>query len=89
MSNGQADAIVTDTPDAVVMATFGQIEDGVVIGQIEGTEDELGLGVTLAKDSELTPYVTDAMNALIADGTLDKLTETWLAEYTTDVPVLV
>ena len=89
VSNGQADAIVTDTPDAVVMASFGQIDNGVVVGQIEGTEDEFGLGVTLAKDSELTPYVTDAMNALIDDGTLEKLTDAWLAEYTTDIPVLV
>lgn len=88
VSNGQADAIVTDTPDAVVMANFGQIENGVVVGQIPGTEDEFGLGVTLAKDSELTPLVTDAMNALIDNGTIDELTKKWLAEYTTDIPVL-
>lgn len=89
VSNGQVDAIVTDTPDAVVMASYGQIDNGVVVGQIAGTEDEFGLGVTLAKDSEITPYVTDAMNALIEDGTLEKLTDMWLAEYTTDIPVLV
>lgn len=89
VSNGQVDAIVTDTPDAVVMASFGQIEDGLVVGQIANTEDEFGLGATLAKDSALTPFVTEAMNALIEDGTVDKLTKKWLAEYTTDIPVLL
>ena len=62
--------------------------NGVVVGQIPGTEDEYGLGITLAKGSALTPYVTDAMNALINDGTVQELQDKWLAEYTTDVPTL-
>lgn len=89
---GQADAIVTDTPTAVYMAgEFAedeQIKNAVVVGQIPGTEDEYGLGLTLAKDSALTPLVTDAMNALVDDGTIDTLISTWLAEYTTDIPML-
>ena len=56
--------------------------------QIPGTEDEYGLGITLAKDSPLTPFVTDAMNALIDDGTVQELQDKWLAEYTTDIPTL-
>ena len=88
VANGQVDAIVTDTPDAVVMAEFGQIENGVVVGQIAGTEDEFGLGITLAKDSPLTKGVSDAVQALLDDGTIDKLVQEWMAVYTTDIPTL-
>jgi len=88
VTSGQCDALVTDTPQAVYMVESSQIENGVVVGQIPGTEDEYGLGITLAKGSALTPYVTDAMNALINDGTVQELQDKWLAEYTTDVPTL-
>lgn len=88
VTSGQCDALVTDTPQAVYMVQSSQIESGVVAGQIPGTEDEYGLGITLAKDSPLTPFVTDAMNALIDDGTVQELQDKWLAEYTTDIPTL-
>jgi polar amino acid transport system substrate-binding protein len=85
---GQADALVTDTPQAVYMVQSKQIKKGLVVGQIPGTEDPEGLGITLAKNSQLTKYVTKAMNALIKDGTVKKLQDKWLAEYTTDIPTL-
>ncbi|MBR3159818.1 MAG: amino acid ABC transporter substrate-binding protein [Atopobiaceae bacterium] len=88
VSNGQADAIVTDTTDIVYMTSSDQIKDGVVVGQIPGSEDPDGLGITLAKDSPLTPFVTDILTDLIDDGTVDVLIETWLAEYTSDIPFL-
>lgn len=85
---GQADAIVTDTTEIVYMVESEQVKDGVVVGQIPGSEDPYGLGITLAKDSPLTPYVTDAMNAIIADGTVQGLIDQWLKAYTTDIPML-
>lgn len=88
VSAGQADALVTDTPQAVYMVQSEQVSDGVVVGQIPGTEDEYGLGICLPKDSKLTPAVTDAMNELIDDGTVKSLQDEWLAEYTTDIPTL-
>lgn len=88
VDNGQADALVTDTPQCVYMVQSEQITDGVVVGQIPGTEDPDGLGITLVKDSPLTPFVTDAMNAILDDGTVDGLIEQWLASYTTDIPTL-
>lgn len=88
VSAGQCDAFVTDTPQSVYIVESEQIEDGVVVGQIPGTEDEYGLGICLPKDSELTAYVTDALNALIDDGTLQDLQDEWLAAYTTDIPTL-
>lgn len=87
VSGGQSDAIVTDTPDAYVMANYGQIENGIALCQIPGTEDKYGLGATLAKDSALTPLVAQAMNSLIDDGTIDKLASKWLAGYV-DIPKL-
>ena len=54
VSNGQADGLVTDTPQAVYMAESEQVEGGIVVGQIPNSSDA-GLGITLAKDSPLTP----------------------------------
>ena len=88
VTSGQCDALVTDTPQAVYMVQSKQIDDGVVVGQIPGTEDKEGLGITLAKNSPLTKYVKKAMDALIKDGTVKKLQDKWLAEYTTDIPTL-
>ena len=85
---GQADGIVTDTTEIVYMVESEQVANGVVVGQIPGSEDKYGLGITLAKDSPLTPYVTDAMYTLLEDGTVDGLVEKWLAAYTTDIPML-
>ena len=84
----QIDALVMDTPAAVNVATSGQVTDGKVVGQIPDTEDPQGMGIVLPKDSALTDKVTKAINEMIEDGTLQKLQEKWLAEYTTDVPTL-
>lgn len=88
VDNGQADALVTDTPQCVYMVESEQLANGTVVGQIPGTEDPEGLGVTLAKDSALTPFVTDAMNAILDDGTVQGLIDTWLKAYTSDIPTL-
>ena len=88
VDNGQADVLVTDTPQSVYMVESEQLADGVVVGQIPGTEDPDGLGITLAKDSPLTPFVTEAMNAILDDGTVQGLIDKWLASYTTDIPTL-
>ena len=74
---GQVDAIVLDVPTATYF-----VEGGVVLGQLpaaEGTSDELGIVLPLGSD--LTDDVTAAVDALRADGTLDELQRTWLADY--------
>ena len=88
VDNGQADALVTDTPQCVYMVESEQLSNGTVVGQIPGTEDPDGLGITLAKDSPLTPFVTDAMNAILDDGTVQGLIDQWLKAYTSDIPTL-
>ncbi|TDT65897.1 ABC transporter substrate-binding protein [Frigoribacterium sp. PhB116] len=79
---GQVDAIVLDVPTATYF-----VEGGVVLGQLaaeDGASDELGIVLPLG--SALTGDVTDAVDALRADGTLDQLQQEWLADY--DVPEL-
>ncbi len=68
------------------MVQSGQVADGVVIGRIAGSEDKDGMGIVLPKDSPLTEATTKAVDDLEADGTLQKLQDQWLAEYTSDLP---
>ncbi len=87
LQNGQIDGLVVDLPTAFYM-TGAQLTSGKVVGQLKtagGDAEQLGL--LLAKDSELTPCVTAAVDSLRADGTLDALTEKWLSGADT-APVL-
>ena len=85
----QIDGIILDTPTAVYMADpeMEELDSAVLIGQIPGSEAD-PLAFLLPKDSKLTAAVSEAVDALEADGTLQQLTDTWMADYTTDVPVL-
>jgi polar amino acid transport system substrate-binding protein len=79
LQNGQVDGIVVDLPTAFYM-TSAQLDDGVIVGQLpagSGKPDQLGM--VLAKGSPLTPCVSQAVDALKSDGTLDKLASQWLA----------
>jgi polar amino acid transport system substrate-binding protein len=87
LQNGQVDAIVTDLPTAFFI-TAAELDDGVIVGQLE-TGDESGdqFGLLLEKDSPLTDCVSQAVDALREDGTLDDLEQEWLADVA-DAPVL-
>jgi polar amino acid transport system substrate-binding protein len=79
LQNGQVDGIVVDLPTAFYM-TAAQLDDGVIVGQLpagSGKPDQLGM--VLAKGSPLTPCVSQAVDALRSDGTLEKLASEWLA----------
>ncbi len=86
---GQIDGLILDTPTAVYMADpeMEELDNAVLIGQIEGSEAD-PLAFLLPKDSELTAAVSAAIDELAADGTLQKITDEWMADYTTNVPVL-
>ncbi|HEY6740419.1 MAG TPA: ABC transporter substrate-binding protein [Actinopolymorphaceae bacterium] len=87
LQNGAVDGLVVDLPTAFYM-TSAEIEGSVIIGQVEqstGTPEQLGL--VLDKGSPLTPCVSQAVDALRADGTLEKLAEQWLTDMA-DAPVL-
>ena len=85
----QIDGIILDTPTAVYMADpeMEALDSAVLIGQIPDSEAD-PLAFLLPKDSKLTAAVSEAVDALEADGTLKKLTDEWMAEYTIDVAVL-
>ncbi|MCI1935123.1 MAG: ABC transporter substrate-binding protein [Bifidobacteriaceae bacterium] len=88
LDSGQIDALATSTVECVYMVQSDQVKNGVVLGRINGSEEPDGMGIVLAKDSALTKKVDTAMKSLIKDGTIKKLQDKWLAEYTTDVTVL-
>ncbi|MDQ1138533.1 polar amino acid transport system substrate-binding protein [Microbacterium sp. SORGH_AS 1204] len=76
---GQVDAIVVDLPTAFYLAG-AVLDDGKVVGQLPDSSvggDELAF--VLPKDSALTTPVSEAIDALRADGTLDELQQKWLA----------
>jgi polar amino acid transport system substrate-binding protein len=87
LSNGQIDALAVDLPTALYLAA-AELDGGVVVGQLppSGTAPEQ-FGFVLEKGSPLTSCVTQAVDALRADDTLDTLQEQWLTD-TAGAPVL-
>jgi polar amino acid transport system substrate-binding protein len=78
LKSGQVDALVVDLPTAFYL-TGAELDNGVLIGQLpvaDGISDEWG--AVLTKGSPLTKKVSAAIDKLKADGTLDKITSTWL-----------
>ena len=71
---------MVDLPTAFYLAA-AEIDNGVIVGQLpdsgHGSEQ---FGLLLAKNSPLTACVTQAVDALRADGTLAKLQDQWLAQ---------
>ncbi len=80
LKNGQIDALVTDLPTAFYMSSV-QLPKGKIVGQLPsagGTTEQFGL--VLEKNSPLTTCVSQAVDALRADGTLDSLVDQWLSQ---------
>jgi polar amino acid transport system substrate-binding protein len=78
---GQVDAVLLDTSIVSAQATQsnGELE---VVGQFKTGENYGGI---LPKGSKLLKSVNKALKALIADGTIDTLRNTWLVpEYAVD-----
>ncbi|MER7072129.1 ABC transporter substrate-binding protein [Terrabacter sp. NPDC000476] len=78
LKNKQIDGIVVDVPTAFYM-TAAQLDDGVIVGQLPAAGTPEQFGAVLDKGSALTPCVTKAVDALRADGTLEKLQQQYLA----------
>jgi polar amino acid transport system substrate-binding protein len=84
---GQIDALVVDLPTAFFI-TSAQLKNGLIVGQVppSGGKAEQ-FGILLDKDSPLTSCVSQAVDALRQDGTLQKIQDKWLAQ-TGGAPVL-
>jgi polar amino acid transport system substrate-binding protein len=58
-----------------------QLDHGKIVGQLpSGTGAPEQFGLVLDKGSPLTACVSQAVDALRADGTLASLTDTWLSQ---------
>jgi polar amino acid transport system substrate-binding protein len=78
LKSGQLDALVVDLPTAFYL-TGAELDNGVLIGQLPGADgisDQWG--IVLTKGSPLTSKVSAAIDSLKSDGTLDRITSTWL-----------
>ena len=79
LQNKQIDGIVADLPTAFYM-TAAQLDDGVIVGQLPNTgSTPEQFGAVLDKGSPLTACISQAVDALRADGTLDALVAQWLS----------
>ncbi len=79
LQSGLVDAIVVDLPTALYI-TAAELDGGVLVGQLPAGDDPDQLGFVLDKGSALTGPVTDAVDALRADGTLADLETEWLTD---------
>jgi polar amino acid transport system substrate-binding protein len=83
----QIDGLIVDLPTAFFV-TAVQVENGVIVGQFPPTAGEAEhFSLVLAKGSALTSCVNRAIADLRADGTLERITQEWLADKA-NAPVL-
>lgn len=74
----QVDAIVVDLPTAIFLRD-AELSGTVVAGQFE-QEGGDQWGAVMAKDSDLKSCVDQAINTLKDEGTLEELTNQWMAD---------
>ncbi len=79
LQNGQIDGLVVDLPTAFYM-TAAELEDAVIVGQLPQVGVPEQFGLVLDKGSPLTGCVTQAVDQLRADKTLENLEKQWLAQ---------
>jgi len=78
LKQGQVDAVVVDLPSAFYL-TAAQVPEAAIVGQFEAPGGD-AWGALLQRDSELTACVSRAVDALRADGTLERLEQQWMGE---------
>ncbi|MFG2906995.1 ABC transporter substrate-binding protein [Kitasatospora sp. NPDC048286] len=86
LKNGQIEALVVDLPTAFYI-TGAEVPEAQVVGQFEAAAKAEQFGLVLDKGSKLTGCVSQAVDALRADGTLAKLEKQWLSD-AVSAPVL-
>jgi polar amino acid transport system substrate-binding protein len=79
LQNGQIDALVVDLPTGLFLAA-ADLDGGKLVGQLPVTGTPEQFGMVLDKGSSLTSCVSQAVDALRADGTLQKLQQRWLTD---------
>jgi polar amino acid transport system substrate-binding protein len=77
LKNKQLDGIVVDLPTGFYM-TAAQLDNGKIVGQLPAGGQAEQFGFVLEKGSKLTACVSQAVDALRADGTLARLQDQYL-----------
>jgi len=77
----QIDGLLVDLPTAFYI-TSAQLDGSVIVGQFPAATGASAehFSIVLAKGSPLTACVNSALASLKTDGTLDKITKTWLSD---------
>ncbi len=78
LKNKQIDGLVVDLPTAFYLSGV-EVPNGIIVGQLPSTGSGDEFGLLLTKGSPLTKCVSDAVDAITADGTLAAITDRWLA----------
>ena len=78
LKNGQIDGLVVDLPTAFYLSGV-EVKNGLIVGQLPSTGAGDQFGLLLSKGSALTACVSKAVDAISMDGSLAKITNTWLA----------
>lgn len=78
LKQDQVDAVVVDLPTALVLQAT-EIPDAAVAGQFEAEGGD-EWGALLAKDSDLTGCVNQALQSLKSDGRLEEITNQWMSD---------
>jgi polar amino acid transport system substrate-binding protein len=78
LKNGQIDGLVVDLPTGLYI-TAAELDNAKIVGQLaESSGQPEQFGLVLDKGSPLTSCVSQAVDALRADGALDRLQQKWL-----------
>jgi polar amino acid transport system substrate-binding protein len=79
LANGQIQALVLDLPTAFFVTS--ELFGAKIVGQLpQASEQPEQFGIVLDKGSSLTSCVSAAVDALRADGALERLEQEWLSE---------
>jgi polar amino acid transport system substrate-binding protein len=77
LKNGQIDGLVVDLPTGLYV-TAAQVSGSKIVGQLPVSGQPEQFGLVLDHGSSLTSCVTQAVDALRANGSLDALQKRWL-----------
>ena len=74
---GQIDATVISLPTALYV-TAVQVPEAEIVAILPADENDLGHGLVFELGNPLVPWVDDALEAVIADGVVDRLADEYL-----------
>lgn len=79
LKNKQIDGLVVDLPTAFYLSAV-EVPNGIIVGQIDGSDaGDQGFGLLLSKDNPITSCVSQAVDTIRDNGTLQAIIDKWLA----------